>query len=217
MQCTYVIEANDSSIFSKIVNQADIVTPDGKPVSKVLGWLYGLEQPRVAGMDLIESLFMEIANKNLKVFLYGSTEETLKKIVDKTCKQFSGLIIIGTLSPPFRQLSSEEDQREIDMINNHNPDFVFVALGCPKQEKWMAEHKDIVNSCMIGLGGAFPVYAGVVNRAPVWMQKYGLEWFYRLVKDPRRLYKRYFYTNIKFIFFMLIYYFKNIGVRYKNL
>ena len=122
----------------------------------------------------------------------------------KACKQFPGLNVVGTLSPPFRELNIDEDQLDVDTINNCNPDFVFVALGCPKQERWMAEHKDKINSCMIGLGGAFPVYAGMVERSPTWMQKYGLEWLFRLIKDPKRLYKRYFYTNTKFIVLLAI-------------
>jgi N-acetylglucosaminyldiphosphoundecaprenol N-acetyl-beta-D-mannosaminyltransferase len=199
-----LIEANDSKKFSSIVNEADIVTPDGKPVAKLVEWLYGIEQPRVAGMDLIESLFIEIVRKGLKVFLYGSTNDVLEKMANKACKQFPGLNVVGTLSPPFRQLSADEDRLEIDIINNCNPDFVFVALGCPKQEGWMAEHKDKVNSCMIGLGGAFPVYAGMVERSPEWMQKYGLEWIYRLYQDPKRLWKRYLYTNTKFIVLLIM-------------
>ncbi len=199
-----LMEANDSNDFSKVVNEADIVTPDGKPVAKAVEWLHGIEQPRVAGMDLIESLFMEISKKGLKVFLYGSTNDVLEKMVNKACKQFPGLNVVGTLSPPFRQLSPDEDQLNVCTINDCNPDFVFVSLGCPKQEKWMAEHKDKVNSCMIGLGGAFLVYAGVVTRSPEWMQKYGLEWLYRLYQAPKRLWKRYFYTNTKFIVLMTI-------------
>ena len=96
-------------------------------------------------------------------------------------------------------MSNKEKSNIITIINDSNPDFVFVALGCPKQEKWMAEHKGKVNSCMIGLGGALEVYAGVKDRAPLWMQKYSLEWLYRLAQDPRRLWKRYFVTNSLFI------------------
>ena len=89
------------------------------------------------------------------------------------------------------------------MINGKNPDFVFVALGCPKQEKWMAEHKEKIHSCMIGLGGAFEVYADVKERAPQWMQEYSLEWVYRLIQEPGRLWKRYLTTNIPFVFLLL--------------
>jgi N-acetylglucosaminyldiphosphoundecaprenol N-acetyl-beta-D-mannosaminyltransferase len=194
-----LIEANDSESFANIVNQADMVTPDGKPVAKGLEWLHKIKQSRVAGMDLIESLFERSAKDQLKLFLFGSTEDVLAKMVEKAKNQFPNINIVGTLSPPFRELSEQEKTDIVTEINVQNPDFVFVALGCPKQEKWMAEHKGKVNACMIGLGGAFPVYAGTVERSPDWMQRNGLEWLYRLYKEPGRLWKRYFYTNSKFI------------------
>jgi N-acetylglucosaminyldiphosphoundecaprenol N-acetyl-beta-D-mannosaminyltransferase len=194
-----LIEANDSETFANIVNQADMATPDGKPVAKGLQWLYKINQPRVAGMDLIESLFARCEKDKLKICLFGSTEEVLDKIQQKAKIQFPQLNIIDAISPPFRELAEEEKSAMVERINSHSPDFVFVALGCPKQEKWMAEHKGKVNACMIGLGGAFPVYAGTVERSPDWMQQNGLEWLYRLYKEPGRLWKRYFYTNSKFI------------------
>lgn len=194
-----LMEANDSNEFSRIVNQADIVSPDGKPVAKGLGWIYGVKQPRVAGMDLIESLLERCGTDKLTIFLFGSTEDVIAKIKKKVKLQFPNTSIVGSISPPFRSLTEDEKYSIVDEINSCNPDFVFVALGCPKQEKWMAEHKDIVNSCMIGLGGAFPVYAGTVSRSPDWMQRNGLEWLYRLYNEPRRLWRRYFYTNTKFI------------------
>ena len=194
-----LIEASDSQEFSQIVNQADIVSPDGKPVAKGLEWLYGVKQPRVAGMDLMGSLFKRIQNDRLSVFLFGSTKEVLDQIKQKAKTEFPKINISGSLAPPFRELSVSEKSEIITTINGHNPDFVFVALGCPKQERWMAEYKERINSCMIGLGGAFPVYAGMVERSPDWMQNNGLEWFYRLYKEPKRLWKRYFYTNSLFI------------------
>ncbi len=203
-----LIEASDSQEFAKIVNQADIVSPDGKPVAKGLGWLYGVKQPRIAGMDLIGSLFKRIQNDRLSVFLFGSTQEVLEQIKQKAKSQFPEVNIIGYLAPPFRELSISEKNEIVTIINGHNPDFVFVALGCPKQERWMAEHKGNINSCMIGLGGAFPVYAGMVERSPDWMQNNGLEWVYRLYKEPRRLWKRYFYTNSKFIVLLIVQLFK---------
>jgi N-acetylglucosaminyldiphosphoundecaprenol N-acetyl-beta-D-mannosaminyltransferase len=199
-----LIEAYDSLDFSGIVNQADIVTPDGKPVAKGLEWLHKIKQPRVAGMDLIESLFERSESDGLKICFYGSTEEVLENIQKKAREQFPNLIIVDAISPPFRELTKKEKNSMVEQINYHNPDFVFVALGCPKQERWMAEHKDKVHSCMIGLGGALPVYAGLVSRAPEWMQKNGLEWLYRLYKEPGRLWKRYFYTNSKFIILFLL-------------
>jgi len=203
-----LIEAYDSPSFGKIVNNADMVTPDGMPVAKGVSWLYGVKQPRAAGMDLIESLFSEIMHREMKVFLFGSTDDVLQAITKKAKKQFPTLNIVGVLSPPFRELSEEEKRLMVEEINRVEPDFVFVALGCPKQEKWMAEHRGLIRGCMVGLGGAFPVYAGTVARSPSWMQNNGLEWLYRLYKEPRRLWRRYFHTNTKFIWLFGVQYIK---------
>jgi N-acetylglucosaminyldiphosphoundecaprenol N-acetyl-beta-D-mannosaminyltransferase len=198
-----LIEGYQDPHFQHVINQADIATPDGMPLAKAMKWLYGIEQERVAGMDLMPDLMKTSEEKALSIFLYGSTDEILHTIETKAKKEFPNLIICGTFSPPFRELSTDEKNNIITMINERNPTFVFVALGCPKQEKWMAEHKGKVNSCMIGLGGAFEVYAGVKNRAPLWMQKISLEWLYRLIQDPKRLWRRYLYTNSLFVYALL--------------
>lgn len=199
-----LMEAQQSPDFTKVVNSANISTPDGVPVAKGLSWLHGVNQPRVAGMDLIESLFERSEQDNLKIFLFGSTDKVLNQIQQNAKIEFPNLNIVGAISPPFRVLNHDEKTAIVEQINSQNPDFVFVALGCPKQENWMAEHKGKIHSCMIGLGGAFPVYAGFVPRAPEWMQRNGLEWFFRLYKEPRRLWKRYSYTNSKFVVLFLI-------------
>ena len=192
------IEAYLDKNFCKIVNNAEIATPDGMPIAKAIKFIYGINQDRVAGMDLIEDLFKECEKLEKSIFVYGGAEITLKEMEKKALSEFQNLKI-KSYSPPFRALTEKEKETDIKMINEFNPDFVFVALGCPKQEKWMAEHKGKINSCMIGLGGAIEVYAGIKDRAPEWMQKYSLEWFYRLIQDPKRLWKRYFITNSLFI------------------
>jgi len=192
------IEVNDSESFLDVVNGADITTPDGMPIAKAIKYIYGVDQDRVAGMDLMPSLMQRCEEEDKSIFLYGSTKSVLEKILAKAKLEFPKLSI-GAYSPPFRELSLSEKQGTIDLINKEKYDFVFVALGCPKQEKWMAEHKGKVKSCMVGLGGAFEVYADVKARAPQWIQDYSLEWLYRLVQDPKRLWKRYMYTNNKFI------------------
>jgi len=193
------IEANDDASFLDVVNSADIMTPDGMPLAKAIKYLYGINQDRVAGMDLMPSLMQKCEAQNKSIYLYGSTEEVLDKIIIRAKLDFPSLKI-DAYSPPFRELSIDEKQSVIENINSENYDFVFVALGCPKQERWMAEHKNIIQSCMVGLGGAFEVYAELKARAPRWIQNYSLEWLYRLVQDPKRLWKRYMYTNNKFIF-----------------
>lgn len=194
-----LIEGYKNPIFQQVINQADIATPDGMPLAKAMSWLYGINQDRVAGMDLMSDLIEISAQKNLSIYLYGSTDEVLAKVIQKASDDFPNIHIAGAYSPPFRELSAQEKESIIEQINATNPNFVFVALGCPKQERWMAEHKGKIKSCMIGLGGAFEVYAGIKNRAPLWMQKASLEWLYRLVQDPKRLWKRYFYTNSLFL------------------
>ncbi|UFS62263.1 WecB/TagA/CpsF family glycosyltransferase [Sulfurimonas sp. HSL-3221] len=197
-----VMEAYGDESFCAIVNNAEITTPDGMPIAKSMKILYGIEQDRVAGMDIMPDLMKECEKSRKSIFLYGSTDEVLDKIVARAGKEYPNLKI-DRYSPPFRVLSLPEKDEIVSMINEKKPDFVFVALGCPKQEKWMAEHKDRVQSCMIGLGGAFEVYAGFVPRAPRWMQEYSLEWFYRLVNDPKRLWKRYLVTNTNFIVMLI--------------
>lgn len=192
------IEAYDDEKFCYVVNNANIATPDGMPLAKAITILYGIEQDRVAGMDLMPSLMEKCDKLGKSIFLYGSTEEVLEKILQKASKLYPSLKI-EVYSPPFRELSFEEKNKIVQQINEQNYDFVFVALGCPKQEKWMAEHYGKIQSCMIGLGGAFEVFADVKDRAPQWVQDYSLEWVYRLIQDPKRLWKRYMYTNNKFI------------------
>lgn len=193
-----VIEAYLDKKFQKVVNNADIATPDGAPIAKAIKYIYGIDQDRVAGMDLMPDLIKYCGESCKKIFLYGSTNDILEKIKSKAKKAYPCLQI-KSYSPPFRELNEDEKKEVIKMINDYHPDFVFVALGCPKQEKWMAEHKDKINSCMIGLGGAFEVYAEVKTRAPEWMQRHSLEWLYRLLQDPKRLWKRYLVTNTLFL------------------
>jgi len=204
------IEANDDSSFLDVVNNADITTPDGMPIAKAIKYIYGNTQERVAGMDLMPSLMKSCEDKEKSIFFYGSTGDILEKILIKAKKDFPKLTL-DVYSPPFRTLSEDEKQNVIETINDKAYDFVFVALGCPKQEKWMAEHKNLVKSCMVGLGGAFEVYADVKARAPQWVQDYSLEWMYRLVQDPKRLWKRYMYTNNKFIILFIKQYLQQKG------
>lgn len=197
------IEAYDDAEFQNIVNNADLVTPDGMPLAKGIQWLYGTEQERVAGMDLLPDLLKECEKQSLKVYFYGGSENTQKSTELFIHQNYTKLEAVGYYSPPFRKLSSEEEIQIIHNINNSGAQLVFVALGCPKQEKWMASMKGKINACMIGIGGALPVLIGEQKRAPQWMQNLSLEWFYRFMQEPKRLFKRYAYTNSKFIFLLL--------------
>ena len=198
-----LIEAKKGQSFRGILNNANITLPDGMPVAKVLSWKNNFIQERVSGMDMLPQLIDECARRSKTIYFYGSTKEVLHAIENRIILNHPSLKI-KMYSPPFRKLSSKENRNIVEGINEFNPDFVFVALGCPKQEKWMAEQKGIINSCMIGFGGAFPVYAGLQKRAPNWMRIISLEWVYRLLSEPRRLFTRYFITNSFFIYYVCL-------------
>lgn len=195
------IEAYDDPAFGRIVNNADMITPDGMPLAKAIKFLYGGHQDRVAGMDLLPDLLDEAERRKLSCFIYGGSEKTLIKSEEYISAVYPKLRC-GYYSPPFRTLTTEEEQADVERINAFGANLVFVALGCPKQEKWMARMKGRVQACMVGIGGALPVMIGMQNRAPIWMQKASLEWLYRLVQEPKRLFKRYAYTNTKFLYLL---------------
>ena len=194
-----VIEGHNSKQFKQIINEADLVTPDGMPLAKGLKLLYGIHQDRVAGMDLLPDLLLEAERKQLKVFFYGGTEQMQQATQEHVRRHYPTLLTTGFHSPPFRPLTNEEESEIIERINATGTNLVFVALGCPKQENWMASMKGRIHACMIGIGGALPVMVGMQSRAPEWMQKNSLEWLYRLYQEPGRLWKRYFVTNSLFI------------------
>lgn len=197
------IEAQKDEDFRKMVNDAEMVTPDGKPLCWALRILNGVRQERVAGMDLFPSLLKEAAKNAIPVYFYGGSDEMMKKLLSLLDEVLPKLPVAGAYSPPFRELSEDEMSDIADRVNSCSPQIVFVALGCPKQEKWMNQMKGRINATMIGVGGAIPVFAGIQKRAPLWMQRSGLEWLYRLAQEPKRLFKRYAITNSRFIFIIL--------------
>ncbi len=198
-----LIEAYSDYDFAKVVNNANIIAPDGKPLSWALRFLYGIRQERAAGMDLLPDLLQRASVNNLPVYFYGGSDELLLETGKYLTSNFPNLKVAGSFSPPFRKLSPEEDERFINDINNSGARLVFVVLGCPKQEKWMASMKGRINAMMVGIGGALPVMIGLQRRAPEWMQKTGLEWMFRLFQEPTRLFGRYSFTNSLFLYLML--------------
>ena len=194
------IETYFDSNFAKEVNSANIVTPDGMPLAKAIKLIYRIKQDRVAGMDLMPDLIKKAEEKDLGVYFYGGSEEMIKQTESFVSKNYPDLKNTNFYSPPFRPLTKNEEIEIIKNINDSNANLVFVALGCPKQEKWMASMKGEINACMIGIGGALPVLIGMQKRAPMWMQKTSLEWVFRLTIEPKRLFKRYFITNSYFVF-----------------
>lgn len=185
--------------YQKVQNAGAMALPDGKPLSIVSRRRGFWEAQRVPGPDLMVRLFRESKEKGYRHYFYGSTENTLQMLKENLKKEYPWLKIVGMYSPPFRRLTPEEDEEVIGKINETEPDFIWVALGAPKQEQWMYEHQNKVKGLMIGVGAAFDFSAGTVKRAPKWMQECCLEWLYRITQDPVRLIPRYFSTNFTFL------------------
>ena len=193
------VTASEDEAYLKVQNGAVMVLPDGGPLSAYSRRHDFEEARRVTGPDLMLRLLEISPAKGYRHFFYGSTEETLERMKKRLTVDYPGLQVCGMISPPFRALSPAEDAAIVEQINETNPDFVWVGLGAPKQEIWMNQHQGRVNGLMIGVGAGFDYYAGNIKRAPMWMQKCSLEWLYRLMQDPKRLFTRYLYTNTKFI------------------
>lgn len=193
------VTAYEDQEYLKIQNGGIMAIPDGGPLSSV-GQRRGFKNMRrTTGPGLMGEIFRISTEKCYRHYFYGSTDETLKKLYSSLTETYSGIRIVGMYSPPFRPMTEYEDIEIVKKINETKPDFVWVGLGAPKQERWMAEHQGKVNGLMIGVGAGFDYYAGNIKRAPEWMQKSNLEWMYRLLQDPKRLFGRYWHTNTKFI------------------
>lgn len=195
---TTVMSYEDEN-YRKIQNEAAMALPDGAPLSMYSRSVGFADAKRVTGPDLMKEMFAISAEKGYRHFFYGATQNTIYDMRRAIERDYPGMIIAGMYAPPFRPLTEEEDKKVIEMLNNANADFVWVGLGAPKQELWMYEHRDKVNSVMIGVGAGFSYIAGYIKRAPKWMQALALEWLYRLLQDPMRLWQRYITTNMKFL------------------
>ena len=194
-----LMEGHWHTDFAKVLGEADMLTPDGMPLTWVMSLMNGKPYDRVAGLELMLALCERAQKSQVGVFLLGSTDEMLSEIQRRLRRDFSDLRVVGVVSPPFRQLSFEEKNAISRQINRSGAGLVFVSLGCPKQERWMNAHKGKVNAVMVGLGGAFGVYAGKQRWAPAWVRNCGLEWLYRLKQEPKRLWKRYASTIPPFL------------------
>ena len=189
----------DDPAYCAVQNGGIMAIPDGGPLSSVGRKRGFLQMKRTTGPDYLKEVLKISGQEGYRHFFYGSTEKTLKKLQRHLEICYPQVQVAGMYSPPFRKLTEEEDQEIIKMINESEADFVWIGLGAPKQEYWMAQHKGQVKGFMVGVGAAFDYLAGNIERAPMWMQETNLEWFYRLIQEPKRLFKRYFYTNTKFI------------------
>ena len=196
--------ASEDSRFREAVNGADMAVADGMPVALALRLAGFRRQPRISGPDLFWQYCSRAAGAKQSIFLYGSTVQTIDRLTARLGEAFPDLRIAGAFAPPFRPLSPDEDNAIVSIINDSGANAVFVGLGCPKQELWMAAQRGRITAVMLGVGAAFDFHAGMLRRAPLWMQRYGLEWLHRLASEPGRLWRRYLVSNSRFLFHMAL-------------
>jgi exopolysaccharide biosynthesis WecB/TagA/CpsF family protein len=194
-----IITASNNPELRAKVNRFDMVTPDGQPVRWALNLIHDAALPeRVYGPELMLRLCEAAAREEIGIYLYGGTLTSLTRLQENLLKRFPALVISGSESPPFRPLTPEEDEAVLARINTSGAGLVFIGLGCPKQDHFAADHRDQINAVQVCVGAAFDFHAGIVPMAPAWMQKRGLEWLFRLYREPRRMWRRYLVTNTQF-------------------
>ena len=193
------VVAGDANLRAKL-EDFSIVAPDGQPVRWALNKLHDANlTDRVYGPELMRRLCGEAAERGMPIYLYGGTEDVLTKLTEKLLGWFPKLKIAGAESPPFRQLSGEEDAAAVARINASGAKLVFLGIGSPKQEVFAHNHREDIHGVKLCVGAAFDFHAGVKKMAPAWMQKRGLEWLFRLTQEPKRLWKRYLVANSTFV------------------
>lgn len=194
-----VMESQRDPQLLRIHNESGMTTPDGMPIVWA-GKLAGAEISRVYGPDLMLRVCELGALRGWRMFLYGGGEGVAGLLSERLSDKFPELRTVGTMCPPFRSLEPDEDAREVAAINRADPDIVWVGLSTPKQERWMASHRGLINApVMVGVGAAFDIHAGIRRQAPRLLQQSGLEWAFRLAQEPRRLWRRYLYNNPRFV------------------
>jgi N-acetylglucosaminyldiphosphoundecaprenol N-acetyl-beta-D-mannosaminyltransferase len=176
-----------------------VAAPDGAPIAWTLRLKGNRTQERVDGPGMMLRLCAQAEVENLRIGLYGASNETLRALTGELRRAFPKLEIAYAHSPPFRELTAAEDAAVCSAITEAGVGLLFVGLGCPKQEYWMARHRSLIPAVMLGVGAAFEFHAGTVSRAPRWMRENGLEWLYRMASQPRRLWRRYLFSNSIFL------------------
>lgn len=209
------METFDDPEFRTIINSADMVVPDSQVLEFALRFLgFKKAGPVMRGVDLMLALCARAEAENVPIALYGGTEESLRLLQSRLLERYPGLGINSAISPPFRPLSDEEMEADAETIRMSGARLLFVGIGCPKQERWMYQQRDRLPVVMLGVGAAFDFVAGVTRPSPAWVHPLGLEWLYRLVLEPRRLWKRYIKHNPRFVFHLLM---QKLGAQYPPL
>ena len=202
------IEAYNHKEFAEVVNNADLAIPDGRPIYWALKLLNNKEAEHLPGYYVTKEICKFAAKNNLRIGFYGGESKSLDKCISNLKKEYEKLMINYAYSPPFRILTREEKKQIVDNINNSEIEILFVCLGCPKQEYWMAENKDYLKCTSLGVGEVVNIISGATKLPPRWIQKIGMRWLFRLISEPKRLFWRYLSTNLKFIYLFSKQYFK---------
>ena len=199
-----IISAKENPKVAEMYASATMAAIDGMPIVK-LGRKKGFKCDRCAAPDIMGMVFEEGIKQGKSHYFYGGKNDAvLTKLKENLEENYQGINIVGMYSPPFRALTEAEDNRICEEINELHPDFLWVGIGAPKQEMWMWDHQEkIQGSVMLGVGAGFDFFAGTLDKAPKWMEKASLEWFFRLVKEPKRLWRRYVLGGFKYLYYSI--------------
>ena len=197
-------EARDQPELAEAVNGADWTFPDGMPLAKALGWFYRIPVSRVAGMDFIHPFLEGCSARSVRICVYGGSEAMQETARTELPRRYPGVKDWLFICPPFGQRSPADVAGDIGRIAEFRPGATLVILGCPRQERFMAANRQRIPGLMLGLGGALPTLLGFSRRAPEWARKIMMEWAWRLVQEPGRLWKRYALTNTRFLVWIVI-------------
>ncbi len=196
-----LMESWNDSVLGEKINRIQMIVPDGQPIIWALNLFYSLGLSfKIPGPTLTLEVLKQAEPLGLKVFLYGSTADTLTHFQNHIATTYPNLTVVGVHEDRFREATHEEDELDIAKINASRAHIVLVGRGCPRQEHWVADHVGKVDAAMLAVGAAFDYHAGKLTRAPMWIQKAGLEWLFRLIQEPRRLWRRYLFTNVQFLY-----------------
>lgn len=212
-----LMEAAGDPAFRRKVNELDLVAPDGQPVRWAMNALHGTGlDERVYGPDLVGHVCARAEREQVSVYLYGSTPQTCEAFVAALGRRFPRLVIADVQPDRFRDATPEERRADIERINGSGAGVVLVGRGCPRQERWVHDHLGEVHAAMLAVGAAFDYHAGTLRRPPAWMQRHGLEWLFRLVQEPRRLWRRYLVYNARFLLAFAAAYARRVGAGFRN-
>jgi hypothetical protein len=194
------------------LNSFDLLVPDGQPVRWVMNWLYGTEMlDRVYGPELMRKICERAAREGTSIYLYGSTKPVVTSLAESLTRMFPGIDIVGSEPSAFRKLDPDENADLLQRIKSSGASIVFVGLGCPRQEIFAYELRSSLSGPVLAVGAAFPLLAGVLPQAPPWMQRLGLEWLFRLLAEPRRVWRRYLFLNPTYLVLVAL---QRLGLRH---